>query len=222
LHPRTIAAASLRRCYSIICALLLSHVADAQEGVNNVRLNWGKASETDLTTAVFGDYEASPESDFMLGGSWGHRLSETMFGAPFELTGNLGLQWFDERGLQQDGYGINAYIKAHYLWRLPFTEKHVRLGLGEGLSYVSRIPLSEERDFTMKGEGIHSEKLMNYVEWTVDVPLRQFETMNRLISKGIDEVYVGFFVFHRSSVFGVFAETKGGVNFMGLGIEARY
>jgi len=89
LHPRTIAAASLRRCYSIICALLLSHVADAQEGVNNVRLNWGKASETDLTTAVFGDYEASPESDFMLGGSWGHRLSETMFGAPFELTGNL-------------------------------------------------------------------------------------------------------------------------------------
>ncbi|MFL6549810.1 MAG: hypothetical protein ACJ8OJ_14020 [Povalibacter sp.] len=222
MHPRTIAAASLRRCYSIICALLLSHVADAQEGVNNVRLNWGKASETDLTTAVFGDYEASPESDFMLGGSWGHRLSETMFGAPFELTGNLGLQWFDERGLQQDGYGINAYIKAHYLWRLPFTEKHVRLGLGEGLSYVSRIPLSEERDFTMKGEGIHSEKLMNYVEWTVDVPLRQFETMNRLISKGIDEVYVGFFVFHRSSVFGVFAETKGGVNFMGLGIEARY
>ncbi|MFL6578053.1 MAG: hypothetical protein ACJ8MR_15625 [Povalibacter sp.] len=222
MHPRTIAAASLRRCYSIICALLLSHVADAQEGVNNVRLNWGKASETDLTTAVFGDYEASPESDFMLGGSWGHRLSETMFGAPFELTGNLGLQWFDERGLQQDGYGINAYIKAHYLWRLPFTEKHVRLGLGEGLSYVSRIPLSEERDFTMKGEGIHSEKLMNYVEWTVDVPLRQFETMNRLISKSIDEVYVGFLVFHRSSVFGVFAETKGGVNFMGLGIEARY
>src|SRR4051812_39937838 len=192
----------LRRPLSVLCALLLGSavtVVHAEEqGVNNVRLNWGKSSETDLTTAVFGDYNASRESNYMVGGSWGHRLSPTMFGLPFELTGNLGLQWFDERGLQPDGYGVNAYVKAHYSWRLPFTQKHVRLGLGEGVSYVSRIPLSEERDFTKKGEGIHSEKLMNYVEWTVDMPLRQFDTMDRLISKRIDDVYVGFMVFHRS------------------------
>jgi hypothetical protein len=216
----------LRRSLPALCALLIGSTATyaraQDQGRDNVRLNWGKSSETDLTTALFGDYEASPESNYMIGGSWGRRLSPTMFGLPFELTGNVGLQWFDERGLQPDGYGVNAYVKAHYLMRLPFTQKHVRLGLGEGLSYVTRVPLSEERDFTKKGEGNHSEKLMNYVEWTVDVPLRQFGAMDRLISKGIDDVYVGFMVFHRSSVFGVFADTKGGVNFMGIGFEARY
>ena len=214
-----------RTAFSSLCALFLAAAAQAgspDEGANNVRLNWGKSSETDLTTAIFGDYKASKESNYMWGGSWGHRLTPTMFGLPFELTGNVGLQWFNERGLQDDSYGINAYIKAHYLWQLPLTQKHVRIGLGEGLSYVTRVPLSEERDFQKKGPGIHSEKLLNYVEWTVDVPLRQFGTMDRLISKNIDEVYVGFFIFHRSSIFGLMAETKGGVNFMGLGFEARY
>ena len=216
----------LRHSLPALCALLIGSTATyaraQDQGRDNVRLNWGPSSETDLTTALFGDYEASPESNYMIGGSWGRRLSPTMFGLPFELTGNVGLQWFDERGMQPDGYGVNAYVKAHYLMRLPFTQKHLRLGLGEGLSYVTRIPLSEERDFTKKGEGNHSEKLMNYVEWTVDVPLRQFGAMDRLISKRIDDVYVGFMVFHRSSVFGVFADTKGGVNFMGIGFEARY
>lgn len=194
--------------------------ADAHD---NVRLNWGLSSETDLTTAVWGDFEQSPEHSYMIGGSWGHTLRERMFGWPIELTGNVGLQWFNERGLQPDGYGINAYIKAHYRWRLPWTQhKHVRFGLGEGLSYVSRIPLSEERDFTKKGPDIHSEKLMNYVEWSIDVPLRDFGPLDRLISRKIDQVYLGFFIFHRSSVFGVFADTKGGVNYMGLGIEGRY
>jgi hypothetical protein len=217
--------AAPRRPLLVSCALLLAAMmptAQADEGRDNVRLNWGKSSETDLTTAIFGDYNASPESSYMWGGSWGRRISPTMFGLPFELTGNVGLQWFNERNLQDDGYGINAYIKAHYLWKLPLTEKRVRIGLGEGLSYVTVIPLSEERDFQKKGEDIHSEKLLNYVEWTVDVPLRQFATMDRLISKDIDEVYVGFFIFHRSSVFGLFAEKKGGINFMGVGFEARY
>ena len=32
--------------------------------------------------------------------------------------------------------------------------------------------MSEHRDFAKKG--VESEKLMNYMEWTIDVPLRQF------------------------------------------------
>lgn len=207
--------------FVLACISRAAMAADA-DAHDNVRLNWGLSSDTDLTTAVWGDFEQSFEHTYMLGGSWGHTLRERWFGWPIELTGNLGVQWFDERGLQSDGYGLNAYIKAHYRWRLPGTRKHVRFGLGEGLSYVSRVPLSEERDFQKKGADIHSEKLMNYVEWSIDMPLRDFSTLDRLIPKRIDEVYVGFFIFHRSSVFGVFAETKGGVNYMGLGIEGRY
>ena len=192
------------------------------EGKNNVRFHWAKSSETDLTTAFFGDYKASPESNYGLMADYGRRFSDTLFTLPIEMTANVGVQWLNERGLQPDAWGATAYIKAHYSWRLPFTQKHVRFGLGEGLSYVTRIPLSEQRDFTKKGPDITSEKWMNYVEWTVDVPLRQFDSMAPLFRGSIKEVYVGALVWHRSSVFGLFAETKGGINYMGFGFEARY
>lgn len=193
-----------------------------EHGRNNLRLHWVKSSETDLTTAFFGDYAASPESNYAIAADYGRRYSDTLFSLPIEMTWNVGAQWLNERGYQPDAWGVTAYIKAHYTWRLPLTQKHIRFGLGEGLSYVTRVPMSEERDFQKKGEAIHSEKLMNYVEWTVDVPLRQFESMAPLFRGSIKEVYLGALVWHRSSVFGTFAETKGGVNFMGFGFEARY
>jgi hypothetical protein len=199
-----------------------SHAQVEDQGKNNVRLHWIKSSETDLTTAFFGDYKASPESNYAIAADYGRRFSDTMFTLPIEMTWNVGGQWFNERGLQPNGWGVTAYIKAHYSWRLPLSEKHIRFGLGEGLSYVTRIPLSEERDFTKKGPEIHSEKLLNYVEWTVDVPLRQFDFAAPLFQGSIKEIYVGALVWHRSSVFGIFAETKGGINFMGFGFEARY
>lgn len=200
-----------------------SHARDDLEaGKNNVRLHWAKSSETDLTTAIFGDYEASPESSYMVSVDYGRRYSDTLFTLPIEMTWNVGAQWVNERGLQSDPWGVTAYIKAHYSWRLPFTQKHVRLGIGEGLSYLTRVPMSEERDFQRKGPDIHSEKLLNYVEWTVDVPLRQFDAMAPLFRGSIKEIYVGGLVWHRSSIFGTFAETKGGINYMGFGFEARY
>lgn len=190
------------------------------EGETNVRLNWVKSSETDLYTVVIGDFDASPESNYAIAGSWGRQYSDTLFGAPIAMTGNVGAQWFNERGYQPDGWGVNAYIKALYDWRLPWTRKYLRLGLGEGLSYVTRIPASEQRDFAKKG--VDSVKLMNYLEWTMDVPLRQFALFDNLLRNRVDEVYVGFIVWHRSTVFGLFGDEQGGVNFMGFGFEAQY
>lgn len=198
-----------------------SEAQDFDEGKNHFRMHWVKSSETDLTTVVVGDYDPSPESNYAITADWGHRFSDTLFTLPIEMTANIGAQYFDERGYQPDAWGVTAYIKAHYDWRLPFTQKHIRLGLGEGLSYVSRIPMSEQRDFEKKG--VESEKLMNYVEWTMDVPLRQFDLFAPLFERsGIKEAYIGYMVWHRSSVFGLFADEKGGVNFMGFGFEARY
>jgi hypothetical protein len=192
----------------------------AAEARDSLRLSFAKSSETDLATVVVGDYDASPESNYLLDATWGRRISDTLFGLPVPLTMNFGLQYLAERGHQADGLGGTAFIKAHYDWRLPFTSKYVRLGLGEGLSYVSRIPMSEQRDFGKKG--VESAKFMNYLEWTVDVPLKQFSAGPKPQPSGIEEVSLGFIVWHRSSVFGLFAESGGGVNFMGFAIQARY
>jgi hypothetical protein len=206
---------------ALVIAWSTSSAQDFDEGKTNFRLHWLKSSETDLVTAAFGDYERSPESNYAISADWGRRFSDTLFTLPIEMTFNLGVQYLDERGNQPDAWGTTAYIKAHYTWRLPFTQKHVRFGIGEGLSYVSRIPLSEQRDFAKKQA--ESEKLLNYVEWTIDVPLRQFDWFAPLFQgSGIKEMYFGYKVWHRSSVFGLFADEKGGVNFMGFGFEARY
>jgi outer membrane protein len=189
-------------------------------GENDFRLQWVKSSETDLTTAVFGDYNASPESTYAIAASWGRQFRDQLFGLPIAMTANLGAQYFNERGYQSDGFGATAYVKALYSWQLPRTEKRVRLGLGEGLSYVSHIPVSEQRDFAKKG--VESVHVMNYVEWTVDVPLRQFAAMDNLLRGRFEEVYVGFIVWHRSTVYGLFGDARGGINFMGFGFEAQY
>lgn len=198
------------------------YTAPSQETGNNFfRLQGAVGSEPDFQTALFGDYKQSPEHNYLIGTSYGRKISDTLFGKPLMSTANIGVQYFNERGLQDDGYGVTAFYKLHYLWRLPGTQTHVRLGLGEGLSYVTRIPANEVRDFAKK-HGAESERLMNHLEWTVDLPLRQFSPMASLFNGSIKEVNVGFVVWHRSSVYGVFAETRGGSNFMGFGIEAQY
>jgi len=211
-----------RRSFAAIAlvASLASPWAHA-EGEQSLRVHWNKSSETDFGTVVIGDYQASPESNYLLGATYGYQYSDTMFSWPLEMTANVGVQWLDERGYQQDGYGLTTYIKAHYRWELPWTDKQVRLGLGEGLSYVSRIPMSEARDFAKKHA--ESSKLMNYLEWTIDVPLSQFQPLQGMFQGGaIEEASVGFMVWHRSSVFGLFSETGGGINFMGFSFEARF
>ena len=188
-----------------------------------LRVYFSKSSETDLVTVVVGDFQRSPESNYLLGATWGRDLSDTLFGLPFPMTWHVGVQYLAERGYQADGWGATTFIKANYRMRVPWTQKHIDLGLGEGLSYVNRIPMSEQRDFAKKGPDVHSEKLMNYLEWTIDLPLRQFDSMQSLFQNGgLEDMSVGFIVWHRSSVFGVFAEEKGGVNFMGFGVEAKF
>lgn len=206
----------------LLAAALLPAVgrADVTAPHNHLRVQYAKSSETDFVTVVVGDYQESPESNYLLGATWGRDISETLFGLPFPMSAHVGMQYFNERGYQDDGFGTTAFIKANYSLRLPFTGKHVRLGLGEGLSYVTRVPMSEQRDFAKKG--VESKKLMNYMEWTVDVPLRQFAFIEPLLRGRVEDVSVGFVVWHRSSVFGVFADDKGGVNFMGFGVEATF
>lgn len=194
--------------------------ADGEAPLDSFRMFWTKSSETDFVTGFAGDFDASKESNYLIGANFGRQFSDTLFGLPFPMTANVGVQYINERGYQPDIYGVTAFVKAHYDMRVPWTQKKIRLGLGEGLSYLSRVPMSEQRDFAKKDA--ESEKLLNYLEWTIDLPLRQFPAIDSLIQGRVEELNVGFIVFHRSSVFGLFAESKGGVNFMGFGIEARF
>jgi hypothetical protein len=210
----------LRRMPAIAAALSsmlsASAVADSEQWL---RVLHARSSESDFSTAIAGDFAGSKESNYLVGLTWGRMLNERVFGWPVALSGNVGVQRLFERGYQDNGWGGTAFVKLHYDWKLPLTEKTLRLGFGEGLSYVTEIPMSEQRDFATKG--VESNRLMNYLEWTVDLPLRQFSALSPSDAI-IRDISVGFTVWHRSSVFGLFADARGGINYLGFNVEMRY
>ena len=73
-------------------------------------------------------------------------------------------------------------------------------------------------------EGVDSdEPFARHEVGEVGVAIDSWRDLDRLFAgSDLSNLNVGFIVFHRSSVFGMFAESKGGVNFMGFGIEARF
>ena len=91
-------------CAALLCGGIV-HAQDAadHDGHNRLRVHFSKSSETDLVTVVVGDFQRSPENNWLIGATWGHDLSDTLFGLPFPMTWHLGVQYFDEQGYQQDG-----------------------------------------------------------------------------------------------------------------------
>ncbi len=187
----------------------------ADDGVYYFKIQYAQASETDFSNTLYFDYEQSPDSGPVTALSVGKKLSDSLFGLPLDVAGYFSVQRFDENGFQPDAYGVSGYVKVFYDFHLPKEVLKLRVGLGEGLSYVSRIPMAEKRDFASKDA--ESQNLLIYLEYSLDVPLSQFS--GRKFGNTIDEVYIGYTVLHRSSVFGFLGETGGGVNYQGMVVE---
>jgi len=193
-------------------------LTNLQNNPTHYQLQGVFTSETDFGPAMLFSYERSPERTRAYAFSAGRKLSDTVFGWPVETLGYLGVQQFDERGLQTDGYGVSAFVKFHTTFNFPFTHVPIRIGLGPGLSYVSRIPIAEQRDFAPA----KSNKLLVYLEYSVQLSLAHL--MGRTpgkFSASISDVYFGYTVIHRSSGYGLLAETGGGINYLGFGIEVK-
>lgn len=123
---------------------------------------------------------------------------------PLDLAGFLGIIRHTERGFQPDFWQINAYIKAYY-YGFPWDARlRTRLGLGVGLSWANRTPLSEQRDLAARGRG--SSKLLQYLDPTLDVSVGDL-----FRAKALRDTYAGVGVSHRSGIFGT-SELLGNVN----------
>lgn len=174
------------------------------------------ASESDFGPALAFYYERPDQLTHVSSVSIGRQVGDSLFGWPADIMAYGGIQHYGEQGFQPDAMGATVYIKAYRQYTLGKRQFPLRLGLGEGLSYVSRIPVVEVEDFLPDT----SAKLTNYLEWTLQTSLNHLLGRNgRRFSPGIKDVYIGYTVFHRSTVFGLFASKGGGVNYMGIGVE---
>lgn len=181
-----------------------------------LQAHFAVASESDFGPALAFYYERPEQRTNLFHLSAGRQVGSTLFGWPAEIVAYGSIQYFGEQGYQPDVIGTALYIKAYRQFRIGKSQFPIRFGLGEGLSYVSRIPIVEVEDFAPDS----SAKLTNYLEWTLQTSLgHMLGHGGRRLSPGIKDIYIGYSVFHRSTVFGLFASKGGGVNFMGFGVE---
>lgn len=174
------------------------------------------ASESDFGPAIAFYYERPDQPTALLNFSLGRHVGDSLFGWPARLIAYGGIQYYAERGFQDDAVGATIYIKAYREYHLGKRRFPLRIGLGEGLSYASRIPIVEVEDFLPE----RSARLTNYLEWTVQTSLNHLlGRRSGRFAPGIRDIHIGYSIFHRSTVFGLFGDKGGGVNYMGIGIE---
>ena len=176
------------------------------------------SSDTDFHDAVVTlDYEQSQEHSYISAVSVGKKVSDYMAVWPFDVVAYLSFQQFNERGNQPNAWGTTLYAKAYHSFNLPKVNLPLRVGFAQGLSYVSRIPLAEVRDF----KPYVSEKLVYYMEYSLQTSLRALlRRGNYSFHESFEDIYVGYTVWHRSTFFGLFGESTGGINYLGLSMEA--
>ena len=147
----------------------------------------------------------------------GRPFIERMNGWPLDFVGYIGALRHSERGLQDDSWQFNAYMKGYY-YGFPWSERvRTRLGFGVGLSYADSVPFVEQRDQIARNRS--SSRLLNYLDPSVDISLGDLIGM-----RSMRETYVGLGVSHRSGIFGtsrLLGNVNGGSNYIYSYLEGR-
>ncbi len=147
----------------------------------------------------------------------GRPFIERLNGWPLDFVGYLGILHHNERGLQEDSWQLNAYMKAYY-YGFPWSERvRTRLGFGAGISYAQRVPFVEMRDQLARGRS--SSRLLNYLDPSIDVSLGDL-----MGARSMRDTYLGLGVSHRSGIFGtsrLLGNVNGGSNYIYSYVEWR-
>ncbi len=148
----------------------------------------------------------------------GERLVEGLYGWPVDIAAFVGLLSQEARGLQPDGWQLNAYFKP-YFYGFPWSKYvRTRFGFGVGVSYASRPPYPETSEQARRGRD--SSKFLIYADPSIDLSVGDV-----LRVPSLRETYVGLGVSHRSGVFGasrVFGNVDGGSNYIYTFIETAF
>ena len=147
----------------------------------------------------------------------GRPFIERLNGWPLDFVGYVGVLHHNERGLQDNSWQLNAYMKGYY-YGFPWSGRvRTRLGFGVGISYAEHVPFVELRDQVARERS--SSRLLNYLDPSIDISLGDLIGV-----KSMRETYVGLGVSHRSGIFGtsrLLGNVNGGSNYIYSYIEWR-
>ena len=142
-----------------------------------------------------GDFSKSSVADTNIAGLTFSKLLQD--GERVDFLGRFA--WF--RHYEEDEGNGNfssyaAYIMARGTGYSPWSNEEVfRWGFGFGMSYAETVPIAEQRKQAAKGD--NTAHFLNYLEMTLDFPLRRITK-----ARWLERCYAGLTVVHRSGIFG--------------------
>ncbi|MEA2091914.1 MAG: hypothetical protein U9O83_06085 [Campylobacterota bacterium] len=178
------------------------------------RVAYGNVTSSDFGEILTGNIKSHPYDLRVFALDGGYLLTKDTYELPLDVYMKIGLSHFNEDAHQDDICEVAFYIKAY--WNFDFLQNRVRVGLGEGLSYTSKILYTEYLEAQQKSD--NNSKLLNYLDFSVD-----FDIGRLVRSKMLYDTSFGFAIKHRSGIYGLINDvTNGGSNYNTLYLEKNF
>ncbi|PKI12602.1 MipA/OmpV family protein [Colwellia sp. 12G3] len=171
-----------------------------------LRLAHGWATPSNIGDILAGDTVKDEYNNQLSSLFYGLPLTDELFSLPIDIYLTPGFVWHWNSEVQDSEQEYVLAIKAYYTINWPVRW---RVGLAEGLSYVSDVSYVEASE--MERKGYRPSELMNYIDFTVDINLGDIFNVNAL-----NETWLGYSIHHRSAIFesaSQFGRIKGGSNY---------
>jgi outer membrane protein len=197
-------------------SLLLLNLALIADDKYIMRMAYGTASQNDLGQIITGNPDSTDKALSVMALDGGYLLKENFLDLPIDIYIKGGLSAFNEK-VNNNTYEALAYIKAYY--NIDFLDNRIRIGLGEGFSYTSRILEVEYDEVNEDPNNISSSaRFLNYLDITVD-----FDVGKLINYKPMHDTYLGYLLKHRSGIAGLINNVDhGGSNYNAFYIEKKF
>ncbi len=200
----------------------------AEQKEYSLRFAYGVESDQDLGQILTLQSPTKAKYHFdVISLDGGYLLKPKLFHAPLDLYLKGGIALFRSEDLSKypeltnmkdltdkNVYEFTLYVKLYY----NLFNKKMRLGFGEGVSYVTDYlapEVIEER--TENPQDPKYAKFLNYLDISFDFDLGKIFSI-----KALDETYLGYTLKHRSGVFGLYNGVSGGSNYNTISIERNF
>ncbi len=171
-----------------------------------LRIAHGWATPSNIGDILAGDTVKDEYDNKLTSIYYGFPLADELFSLPLDIYLTTGFVWHWSSEVQKSEQEYVLAIKAYYTIDWPVRW---RLGIAEGLSYVSDVTYIERSE--MERKGYRPSELMNAIDFSVDINLGDIFGAHQL-----NEVWLGYSIHHRSAIFesaSQFGRIKGGSNY---------
>jgi outer membrane protein len=194
-------------------------VSDERQGEWSWRVNYGYQADGNIVSEIDqGDFSRSRVApDARIAGiTLGKLLTE---GSRVDFVGKVAAFRHLEKDENNGSFwSYAAYIMARGKGYSPWSkEEWFRWGFGFGMSYAETVPIAEQRKQTGSGASGNTSHFLNYLEMTLDFPLRRMSKANWL-----QRCYAGLSIVHRSGIFGtsdLLGDVAGGADWITAHLE---